>query len=221
MYNFYDNILSIKNKISQQEFISLMEYFIISFQNSNLKIIDNLLIQESNFCNCQENQICINKDINQLKKCKNYPEFIKINPIIQLLFENIDIKYTTIPIIFPDTPFHIITNNLKNLHLLGNMNYSTDKMIIIGSAIYDYLMRNLFICKMQPKETIIDILNIKNFNINFDTNIWINAFTSAICKNPPIIPEPLTGEIINGNLSIKANLDENIYINIDEIISEL
>jgi hypothetical protein len=228
MENFYDQIISIKHKLTNEEFISLMNSFILTFKNSNQKILKNLSKNEYTSCQCQESDICINNDINKLKDCKNYKKFIEINPIVELIFENKIIEFTSSPILYPNTSYNIITNNLRNLHLLGNMNYSFDNMVIIGSALYDYLMRNLFICMMQPKETIIDILNIKNFQsleffkkINFDTNIWINTFISSICKNPPIIPEPLTGEIINGNLSIKANLDENIYINIDEIISEL
>lgn len=233
--DLYDKLQSIRTKISDEEFNNLMDNFIDLYKKSNIKLLNEFyqsptITNTINECKCSEYEICLDQDISKLKSCKNYQKFIELNPVIELIFEDKIVELTKTPILYPNTPFKIIQNNFRNLNLLGNFNYSINIIYIIGTAIFDYSMRNLFFNKMQPKETVIDILNIKNFQsnedfnefmkkISFDSNIWIKTFKSAIYKiDFENIAEQLTGEIINGKLNINANLDEEI--NIEQILQQ-
>jgi len=141
-------------------------------------------------CNCSDN-ICL--FLHQMESCKNYTDFILLNPIFEVLFSDKNIVFTLNPIIFPKTKFNIVQNNLINLL---NIKYIYDDeciKFITKISIYDYSMRNLFYLKMHPELAKVFVLEIYEMmrnskftdffnNRNFDPNIWIYAFLS-ISKN--------------------------------------
>jgi len=173
-------------------------------------------------CKCGERSLCIKPDIREIRNCKNYEKFRELNPLIELLFdEDKTIQFTTIPILFPNTSYLEIADNFSHLNHMVNMHRRTPGVApILEATLYDYSMRNLFFLKSQPRETLIDIFNIKDsllFDENrdfyqkhhFDPNIWITAFRSVLQKKKETPPKVkiLEGKIDKKNLRVKFNLN--------------
>lgn len=182
-----DKIDAIKNILGE------LNYHIDNPEQNIVRILCQITEKFSpRICNCSDGELCISFSNEILKSCKNFEKFIEVNPIINLLFEDIPVVSTKNYIMYPNNSFNSILSNLKNLRKLLEIYQANFIMsLVINSAIYDFLMRNLFVAKIYQKQTQADIINIiiqkKNplasaffDKYGFNTDIWINNLKISI-----------------------------------------
>jgi len=144
--------------------------------------------QTEDICRCTENDVCINT-FDKFRKCSNLERFLEINPILRKLIDtNTIITLTKNPVEQNDEMRLFCINNVKLcLDFYSNTYLKIDQIIII-SAIYDFLMKNIQFVKKHK--------NIRNCLLNkinefseeeefhkflrendFSLEIWKNTFT--------------------------------------------
>lgn len=168
------------------------------------QILDKLLREEKVMnikklakgrCGCIKGQLCTTRKLMDIRDCGNYQAFIKLNPIIDLLYnEDKPVVFTREPKLYEEGEGISCILNYLNFEILNRLvtqsQRETERIYIICSAaLNDYTMRNMFHARMQPKETMIDIYHIfrmKEHRIlvkhNFDANIWMDNFRSNNSK---------------------------------------
>ncbi len=141
-------------------------------------------------CKCNNNfSICYGK--RELLNCKNYERFVKMNPIIEHIYDKQK------PMILEKEPFYgeclpevIILKNRENLLQLIYAIPDRYCKNIIMIALADFLMRNAKFLKNNHKQAVMassgiigsendqDFLEILK-EIGFDVKIWVNTFVEC------------------------------------------
>lgn len=209
----WDKLLEIRSSLTNQEFNNIAEtYCKITNKSLNFKYYEDKLqkvkdvaTDESSVCSCNENQICMKKDLKLLKKCKNYAYFLKLNPHIAYIslqpLTKRKINFTEMPIVFPNVSLKEMQKNIKNLRSLFEIQVRHeifDYIDILLLALNDYIMRHLVYIKVHRQEGLIELIRIENylnfsnrlFDLNnFNPEVWIRFYESHICNSPEQIIE--------------------------------
>ena len=143
-------------------------------------------------CNCKNNNaICCG--FFELRKCRNFERFIKMNPVVNGLYnsERVEpVKQPNIGKCFPDA---VILNNHNNLlQLLFSMTRDRHRDIV-NTAVFDFLMRNAKYLKKNRALAAAAYCSVRevtadesfvNFmtEIEFDWKIWHNTFFQYVQK---------------------------------------
>jgi hypothetical protein len=114
-------------------------------KNKDLPVVNNqLLVNNENdilICDCDEKKICMP---NNIKNCKNFNNFIEINPIYDLIYDKkkyeIIYKCKKIQEYNQDAKKEIQVNVKRHLDLIDKSIYD-DKIILIISVFY-YLLKH-------------------------------------------------------------------------------
>jgi len=186
------------------------KYFDEIFESINSQ---HLLEKMDNFsflsqCNCKTDfDICKTPFILQLKNCKNYNRFIRINPIVELIFEEDKIiSFNKQQNFFSNESYEEISSNFSNLNDFTSLYKDIEEIrVIFSTALYEFSMKNLFFIRAQPREAIIDIFTIlaymqepeyitffKKHNIN--PNYWVTSFSSILMPSSYVNAKEVNAE---------------------------
>jgi hypothetical protein len=188
VYNQYKNLRLISSYIN----INKIDY------KKKLKIKNKNVIENKNvnkdICECTFKEICITNDLNKLKKCKNYNNFINKNPILELLFikKNVNICYIPNTNILEDEYKKEIINNIRSHMDFINI-FTNECKIVFIISMFDCLIQHFNIVKNNEKllkislEKLYEIdncisLNNSLKNYDFDQNI-IKNFINVYIQN--------------------------------------
>ena len=140
-----------KNPLNQTNFnnINLIYSYFKRKKIITQKIITQKILKNKNSeCNCSINKICITNDLDKLKECNNFNDFLNNNPIIGLLFKNIkiDICYTpNLNTLDEELKKNIINNTRIHMDLINKIENSNKLILLI--SMHDCLIRNFHLVK--------------------------------------------------------------------------
>lgn len=154
------------------------------FESGKIVFTDEEEIEK---CSCYD-QTCICLGYKEFKQCRNYDNFIMINPIIEHIYDrDKPIILQKWPLFGKCLPDLIILKNRENLlQLLYSIPNSYIKNIIT-IALADFLMRNARFLKKNQEQAVMassgiigsendpEFLEILKKN-DFDIKIWVNTF---------------------------------------------
>lgn len=185
----FDILYKYKDSISDNDYLIL-----------NNRIKDLYDIAKIEFCNCKTNMYNCFDNIDKLRNCKKYLEIIENIPLLELIYNEKKISLETEPN-FDNKDLTNIMQNLNNINklyriiddlLISNIRKTQYKTIILV-AYFDYVMRNMYIVKvdnlfrdaylfkLQQLEKISDIICFLA-GYDFDVNIWKFAALNSIKK---------------------------------------
>jgi len=149
--NFSECELKIKEEINGN-LLNIEVDFEINIREEFLPPLDPI-----SGCHCkQENDICIKKDLKELFKCKNFKNFVALNPNIKNLFVK-EKKFVLIfsPSYLVSCDLYTFKKNVMNLFELIQFQHQVYEQrefnienvfhrIILIICLFDYLMKNYF-----------------------------------------------------------------------------
>jgi len=109
-------------------------------------------------CTCNDNEICLHYNLNQLRMCKNFEKFVEVNPIVRSIFEDKIISVSERAIFKPMNDIKFVQNNIDLLVKCIKFHYSGKHKAIFIFALFDYLIRNAWCLKRKGYSN--DFLNI-------------------------------------------------------------
>jgi len=151
-------------------------------------------------CFCKEGDICMKTDLKELFKCKNFKNFVDLNPNIKNAFKNNKIFYlTTKPHYEIQCKLNIFEKNLDNLLSLISIQHqaqkkiSNDYRIILQICLFDFLISNYFYACMYKKyyaNGLFELYNVEKYEYDIEFVIkysinpmwWYKCFSKA-CRD--------------------------------------
>jgi len=191
----FDILYKYKETIQDEDYLimsnQIMELY--NLAKSNQRMIKE---EQDVRCFCHGNRFTCFNSIYHLRNCRKYQEFIEINPVVELLYNDVPITLTREPNYENYNEATVVTNlshlGKLFLNIISQSSY-TYKMqkIILSVAHLDYIMRNMSIVKKIDRYRDIVLAKIDNFSndpdffqfisqYDFDVNIWKFAIQNSV-----------------------------------------
>lgn len=176
MERYWLNVILMNNGSINKELIKSQFYNInlISSYLKDKRIINQILQNKKSDCDCTINKICITNDLNKLKECNNFNEFLNNNPIIGLLFKKIkiDISYTPNLNTLDEEHKKYIINNVR-IHMDLINKFEDSNKIILLISMYDCLIRNFHFVKNNNSLFKTSLEKLYELDKYLDKNNWL------------------------------------------------
>jgi len=198
----FDLLEKIKTKISDEEFQTLFNIFqkvSEKAQEEDESFIQNNFITcytlhkqnakakkaQKKGCQCGPNEICLASNVNTLKNCKNYDEFMEINPMLWLMYgRNLRISFGTEMDLGSD--LIPLRYNLMNLINLAELFSGKDQLLLILS-IFHFSVKNIYLLIMDKTAAFTVNEIMKNYLLD---SSFVN-FLKHIDVNPEFFKESI------------------------------